>query len=51
MLETPESEKQPCRKAGKCVTRGVWGKVAESINGVLDSITLHDLCHSSAQKA
>ena len=22
-----------------------------SINGVLDSITLYDLCHSSAQKA
>ena len=51
LLETPESEKQPCRKAGKCVTRGVWGKLAESINGVLDSITLYDLCHSSAQKA
>jgi len=51
LLETPESEKQPCHKAGKCVTRGVWGKVADSINEVLNSITLYDLCHGDRQKA
>lgn len=33
-----------CAKAGVCVTRGVWEKVRNSINGVLGSITLADLC-------
>ena len=34
-----------CPKREKCVTRGVWQKVGESIAGVLDSITLLDLCN------
>lgn len=33
-----------CQRAGTCVTRGVWAKVRDSINGVLNSITLADLC-------
>ena len=33
-----------CQKAGRCVTRGVWRKVGESIAKVLDDITLADLC-------
>lgn len=33
-----------CQRAGICVTRGVWAKVRDSINQVLDSITLADLC-------
>lgn len=33
-----------CDRAGICVTRGVWAKVRDSINSVLDSITLADLC-------
>ena len=33
-----------CKKAGACVTRGVWAKVCDSINEVLNSITLADLC-------
>lgn len=33
-----------CDRAGICVTRGVWAKVRDSINSVLDSITLEDLC-------
>lgn len=37
-------DNQYCKKAGVCVTRNVWAKVCESINGVLDSITLADLC-------
>ena len=39
------TEKNPyCKKAGICVTRGVWAKVCDSINDVLNSITLEDLC-------
>lgn len=33
-----------CDKAGACVTRGVWAKVCDSINDVLNSISLADLC-------
>ncbi len=33
-----------CPKADRCVTRTVWAKVQDSINTVLDSITLADLC-------
>ncbi|VBB06032.1 transcription regulator rrf2-type conserved site [Lucifera butyrica] len=33
-----------CERAGSCVTRGVWAKVRDSINNVLDSISLADLC-------
>jgi len=33
-----------CDKADVCVTRGVWAKVRDSINSVLDSISLADLC-------
>ncbi len=33
-----------CAKASRCVTRGVWQKVGESIAKVLDEITLADLC-------
>lgn len=32
-----------CNKADSCITRGVWEKVRDSINGVLDSITLADM--------
>lgn len=33
-----------CDKAGSCVTRNIWERVAVSISNVLDSITLADLC-------
>lgn len=33
-----------CDRAGECVTRGVWAKVRDSINNVLNSISLADLC-------
>ena len=33
-----------CDKVGRCVTRGVWRKVGDSIAKVLDDITLADLC-------
>ena len=34
-----------CKRAGFCVTRGVWAKVRDSITEVLDSISLADLCN------
>jgi Rrf2 family cysteine metabolism transcriptional repressor len=39
-----------CVRAGICVTRGVWAKVRDSINEVLDSITLADLCREEKNK-
>ncbi len=39
-----------CPRADMCVTRNVWQKVGESISGVLDSITLHDLCEEDATR-
>lgn len=44
-LLSSKADNDYCEKAGVCVTRGVWEKVRNSINGVLDSITLADLCH------
>jgi len=41
----PDTEgNEYCSRTGICVTRGVWAKVRDSINLVLDSITLADLC-------
>jgi len=44
LLTDAGDKDQCCAKAGLCVTRDVWAKVCDSINGVLDSITLADLC-------
>lgn len=33
-----------CFRADSCVTRNIWAKVRDSINEVVDSITLADLC-------
>jgi Rrf2 family transcriptional regulator, cysteine metabolism repressor len=32
-----------CVKAGYCVTRPIWEKIMDSINSVIDSITLQDM--------
>jgi Rrf2 family transcriptional regulator, cysteine metabolism repressor len=50
LLADVEADNQCCEKAGKCVTRGVWAKVCDSISTVLDSITLADLCKDSKSK-
>ncbi len=42
LLADPEDNKY-CDRACHCVTRGVWAKVRDSIDAVLDSITLADL--------
>lgn len=43
-LLSGQEDNDYCQKACMCVTRGVWAKVRDSINGVLDSISLADLC-------
>lgn len=47
LLNDVNSSNQICKKADKCVTRGVWERVCQSISEVLNSITLADLCKSS----
>lgn len=49
LLEEGTQDNQYCKKAGVCVTRNVWAKVCESINKVLDSITLADLCEEESR--
>lgn len=39
-----EEHNEYCDHASYCVTRGVWAKVRDAIDNVLDSITLEDLC-------
>ncbi|WP_196594528.1 RrF2 family transcriptional regulator [Pectinatus sottacetonis] len=51
LLNEVDSTSQVCKKADKCVTRGVWERVCQSISEVLDSITLADLCENSGQPA
>lgn len=46
-LLADEKSSHPCARAGECVTRGIWEKVCDSINEVLGSITLADLCRDS----
>lgn len=43
-LLTESNDNDYCERATFCVTRGVWAKVRDSINTVLDSISLADLC-------
>jgi Rrf2 family transcriptional regulator, cysteine metabolism repressor len=43
LLADAENNKY-CNRANFCVTRNVWAKVRDSINSVLDSISLADLC-------
>ncbi|MEG6585603.1 RrF2 family transcriptional regulator [Dendrosporobacter sp. 1207_IL3150] len=47
---TDEAENTYCERAGACVTRGVWAKVRDSINNVLDSISLADLCREDKKQ-
>ncbi len=50
LLNDAESDKQICQKACDCVTRGVWEKVCDKINEVLDAINLADLCKDGIKK-
>ena len=38
-----EDKPAQCSKSGRCVTKGIWEKIRDSINTVIDSTTLEDL--------
>ena len=44
------SAKRFCARSKKCVTRGVWEKLAKAIDGVLDSINLEDLAQQAEKQ-
>lgn len=39
-----------CGRAGYCVTRPIWEKIMDSINSVIDSITLQDMVNDYKSK-
>ncbi|MDD2443060.1 MAG: Rrf2 family transcriptional regulator [Desulfotomaculaceae bacterium] len=45
------SEDNPgmCDEADNCITRTVWARVRDGIAGVLDSITLADMCREAEE--
>ena len=43
LLTSAESDDQSCVRAGSCVTRQIWEEVCDSINSVLNNISLADL--------
>jgi len=45
-----DDDAEQCMKAEYCITRNVWEKVKDSIEEVLDSISLADMC-KDAEKA
>lgn len=42
-VECVEEGAAPCKREADCVTRILWGKLNDAINGVVDHITLEDL--------
>lgn len=40
---------EPCKRAEYCVTRQIWGKVKDAVDGVLDGITLQDMKDDAAK--
>lgn len=38
-----EDEESECSRLGHCVTRTIWGRIKDSIDEVIDSITLQDM--------
>jgi len=50
LLTSAEAEDQCCAKAGCCVTRHIWEKVCDSINQVLNHMTLEQLCIENRQQ-
>lgn len=50
LLSADTENNDYCHKAAHCVTRNVWQKVGESIESVLDSISLNDLCDEKMQR-
>jgi len=44
-----ENDPDCCAKAEHCITRTIWEKVRNSVNEVLDSITLADMLEDAAK--
>ena len=50
-LLSASKDKEPnCARAGHCITREIWAEVCDSINAVLEGITLRDLIERNAGK-
>jgi len=47
IVECPEIEGE-CAKSGSCVTKYVWKRINDSINNVVDSMTLQELLDNSS---
>lgn len=47
-LEAPVNT---CQRADACVTLGVWEKIADAVNSVVDGITLADLAEESRERS
>ena len=45
-----EEAARHCARSRQCVTRGIWAKIRDSINEVIDAITLADLCREEQQQ-
>ncbi len=45
-----EFEQNSCPRAADCITLGVWEKLYDAINGVVDNITLADLLDNAKKK-
>ena len=43
VLTSAEADDQSCVRAGSCVTRQIWVEVCDSMNAVLNNISLADL--------
>lgn len=42
-VRSDETDACDCGKSGECVTKAVWEKIHDSINAVVESITLQDM--------
>lgn len=45
-----DNETDHCLRSEFCITRGVWEKVKDSIEDVLDSISLADMCKEAEKE-
>ena len=50
LLTSAEAVDQSCVRAGSCVTRRIWEEVRDSINSVLNNISLADLVVRNRQR-
>ncbi|MBQ7186346.1 MAG: Rrf2 family transcriptional regulator [Ruminococcus sp.] len=45
-----EADENTCPRASECMTLGVWNKLYDAINSVVDGITLADMIRDSADR-